>query len=90
MFIDLIDLGNEDNFFWASTGECFSFEPWHENQPDNAGNNENCVELRNLNDVYKLNDNNCNASRYFICAKAEDQKDEPCSPSVPVRSCTCG
>lgn len=86
-----IDLGNENNFFWTSNSECFSFEPWHTGQPDNAGSNENCVELRNWNNIYKLNDNNCDANNYFICSKVKDQESEPCSPSYTAkRSCDCG
>lgn len=68
-----VDLGNEDNFYWVSNGESFEFEPWHHNQPDNAGNNENCVELRNWNNSYRFNDNNCEAKNYFICSRVESE-----------------
>lgn len=77
-----VDLGNENNFFWTSNGDFFDFEPWHHNQPDNANNDEHCIELRNWNNVYKLNDNNCNARIYFICSRIEDKEYGPCSPSA--------
>lgn len=67
------DLGSENNFFWASNGESFEVEhqPFHEGQPDNSHNNENCIELRYYKNVYKLNDKNCDIKQYFICSSAD-------------------
>lgn len=66
------DIFSEDNFFWVSNGEAFDYEPWHNHQPDNGKYGaENCVELKWWNDVYKLNDNNCDAKIYFICSSVD-------------------
>lgn len=65
------DLGNENNFFWASNGECLEYEPFHDGQPDNTNNNENCVELRNWGNIYKLNDKICDFKQYFICSSVD-------------------
>lgn len=65
------DLGNENNFFWTSSGQNIDYNAWNDGQPDNTNDNENCVELRYRKNVYKLNDNNCYAKVYFICTSVD-------------------
>lgn len=61
------DLGSENNFFWTTTGKSFEYGIWHDNQPDNSGENENCVELSDWGDSYKFNDKDCNGKIFFVC-----------------------
>lgn len=65
------DLGKENNFFWASNGDSFEYEAFHDGQPDNANNNENCVELRKRDNIYKFNDKPCDYKQYFICSSID-------------------
>lgn len=76
------DIYNENNFIWMSTGQVFDYEPWHDYQPDNYKDNEDCAELRNYKNVYKLNDSNCLAKSYFICSKSDSDIDVDCQCNV--------
>lgn len=73
------DIFNENNFIWITTGQAFDYEPWHDYQPDNYKDIENCVELRNYNNKYKLNDSNCKARNYFICSSNDIDIDCQCN-----------
>lgn len=62
------DLGNENNFYWVTTGKHFELEIWHDTQPDNYLNKENCVELCTWPiNSYKFNDYECNKILFFVC-----------------------
>lgn len=61
------DLGNEGDFYWASTGHPFGlFSDWMIKMPDNFRNNEHCVQFHSAGGL-KWNDNNCNRAYKFIC-----------------------
>lgn len=57
----------EGVFFWIDSGKNFTFTNWHGIQPDNAGNNEHCVEMFARSG--KWNDRPCSHSTLFVCEK---------------------
>ena len=58
-----------DRFKSASNGKEVSYTNWSKNQPDNARNNENCIELRQRDG--KWNDVRCTKTRRFVCERAK-------------------
>lgn len=66
------DLGNDgSHFYWATNGKGFVYGAWNVGQPDNAGNNEHCIELAAWGKFYKYNDLGCHVLRPFICSSAK-------------------
>jgi len=68
------DVETEGIFVWGSSGDLVDrFYPVGNNQPDNAGGNENCVSLRQVfpggaaADSYVMNDEVCDLEFDFIC-----------------------
>ncbi|XP_058464569.1 perlucin-like [Malaya genurostris] len=64
------DLAEEGQFYWQPTGTWFSYTNWLVGQPDNAGNSEDCVEIRHYPsyDLYwGWNDLNCEILQHFVC-----------------------
>ncbi|XP_790805.4 alpha-N-acetylgalactosamine-specific lectin [Strongylocentrotus purpuratus] len=65
--------GSTEPFIWTD-GSGLDFEKWLTGQPDNAGNNEDCVHLwrRNAGDdiLQSWNDNQCGRDMPFICKVA--------------------
>ncbi|XP_055308599.1 lectin subunit alpha-like [Sitodiplosis mosellana] len=61
--------GNFDNknYMWMSNGEPFKYTHWGQNQPDNNGGNEHCVEWVNYNKNW--NDRDCNKHIWSVCEK---------------------
>lgn len=60
----------DSKWVWLSTGESVVFHNWLPSQPDNAGNNEKCLEVIFNPDKYTnliWNDNNCVEQMYTIC-----------------------
>lgn len=57
------DLMEEGIFSWSSNGRPITFKRWLSGQPDNAGGNENCVEMYD----HQWNDNKCQNDMYFVC-----------------------
>ncbi|XP_058055235.1 C-type lectin 37Db-like [Anopheles bellator] len=75
------DLGQEGQFFWASTGERMRYDRWTENEPNNGRQGEcrfeNCVVIqRNLNVDLKINytfdDRTCDTPFMFMCETLYD------------------
>ncbi|CAB3379457.1 Hypothetical predicted protein [Cloeon dipterum] len=66
------DLGSEKTFYWSGVGKTMeTFWYFEKGQPDNANNNENCVQYfvdsRIAGATYKWNDDNCNTPFRFVC-----------------------
>ncbi|XP_031150872.1 galactose-specific lectin nattectin-like isoform X2 [Sander lucioperca] len=59
------DSVQEGVWMW-SDGSIFDYKHWHVGQPDNAGGNENCLEM-NRQDNW--NDRPCTDIRPFLCSK---------------------
>ncbi|XP_078660072.1 uncharacterized protein LOC144904802 [Branchiostoma floridae x Branchiostoma belcheri] len=76
IWIGLNDRGTEGTFKWTdNTG--VGYLNWLPNQPDNAGNNEDCVELRTNG---RWNDHQCNNNNVkfdYVCKKAPNNGDPP-------------
>ncbi|XP_046558299.1 echinoidin-like [Haliotis rubra] len=64
------DLLSEDHWMWVHSKEPVTFTAWGPSQPDNAANEENCLELY-IENSYKWNDNSCSVRQYFICEQPE-------------------
>ncbi|XP_052860567.1 perlucin-like [Anopheles cruzii] len=64
------DLGNEGVFVWISTNQPVGFRTGYSdyapNQPDNAGGNENCLEI-GREGALSWNDAPCDAKHRYIC-----------------------
>ncbi|CAB3379453.1 Hypothetical predicted protein [Cloeon dipterum] len=66
------DLGYENYFYWIGVGILIDpFWYFEVGQPDNANNNENCVQYFVHPDIsdatYKWNDANCEEAERFVC-----------------------
>ncbi|XP_066304553.1 uncharacterized protein [Branchiostoma lanceolatum] len=76
IWIGLNDRGNEDTWRWTdSTG--VGYLNWLNNQPDDAGNTEDCVEMYTNG---RWNDNRCNnnnVKRDSVCKKAPNNGSPP-------------
>lgn len=79
LWTDGIDLGSENNFYWSSTGENFDYAPWHETQPDNGSNNENCAGIVKWFKNVRLNDDDCSKKFHFICSQSVKDIDVECA-----------
>ncbi|XP_055010163.1 macrophage mannose receptor 1 [Boleophthalmus pectinirostris] len=75
---------NIENHFVYTDGTPSDFLPWGPNQPDNWQNNEDCVNIRGMNDNEPgmLNDDFCTATKEFICKKAKGQGPPPQPPTT--------
>ena len=59
----LLNFSNIDfSFGYASTGKSLAFTLWDDNEPNNSGNDENCVEVEG-----KWNDWACDNKARFVC-----------------------
>lgn len=59
------NLGDNGQWVWVSNGQSVDhFAKWRKGEPNNAFENEHCIEL--LSDG-QWNDNNCDKKRKFIC-----------------------
>ncbi|XP_001647954.2 C-type lectin 37Da [Aedes aegypti] len=74
-WIGASDLADEGTFVWVATGEEVTYTNWRENEPNNEGGNEDCIQLAYipaLNYHWSWNDNTCaGQSLYFICESVE-------------------
>lgn len=57
----------EGVFVWSDKGNNFTLTNWQNNQPDNNGEKEHCVEMIAFNG--KWNDRPCSAKIPFVCEK---------------------
>lgn len=58
------DLAKEGEYVWLGSGRPMAYKNFANNQPDNAGGNENCVQMLATG---KWNDINCNTQLDYIC-----------------------
>ncbi|XP_070702759.1 lactose-binding lectin l-2-like [Pempheris klunzingeri] len=65
-WIGLSDTQKERGWMW-SDGSAVKFVFWSAGQPDNSGNNEDCVHSNFGTDV-KWNDHQCSQTFTFVCA----------------------
>ncbi|XP_070539238.1 alpha-N-acetylgalactosamine-specific lectin-like [Ptychodera flava] len=66
-WIGLDDIDSEGNYVWAD-GSSLTYSNWNSAQPDNYGNNEDCVHLISNADG-KWNDLPCSNRISFICER---------------------
>ena len=57
--------GSEDEFVWYN-GENPSYENWHEGEPNNYENSEDCTEMY-ISTGGTWNDANCGQEKFYIC-----------------------
>ncbi|XP_051749100.1 uncharacterized protein LOC127512338 [Ctenopharyngodon idella] len=69
VWIGLSDIENEGNMTWVdnSTLKQGLFRFWYGGEPNNAGGDEDCVELMPLNTINNWNDLPCSEKRKGIC-----------------------
>lgn len=61
----LSDCDDSHSSPYTSSGiDCDDVDEWNGNEPNDAGNNEDCAEMYSNG---KLNDNLCSRTRYYIC-----------------------
>nr|NP_001245867.1 uncharacterized protein Dmel_CG43055 [Drosophila melanogaster]AFH03543.1 uncharacterized protein Dmel_CG43055 [Drosophila melanogaster] len=63
------DLAEQDSFVWFSNGQPVASDLWCNNEPNNAKNEEHCVEYKPLHPEAKmgLNDRVCTFKTGYIC-----------------------
>ena len=58
------------SFAYASSGDALAFTLWNDGEPNNSGNDENCVNVNQDSDSYvqgKWNDWSCDNQARFVC-----------------------
>ncbi|XP_019844877.3 C-type lectin 37Db [Bactrocera dorsalis] len=63
------DLSVEGTFMSLNSGRPMLYTFWGQNEPNNAGDGEDCVEVILRSDLYFINDNNCSTQMQVICEK---------------------
>ena len=71
-WLGLTDKLHEGSFVLESTGEAQSFQNWERNEPNNYGDNEDCVQFMANNG--KWNDNLCSRGLGTICEACDGGK----------------
>jgi len=60
----------DGNFGYATSGDALAFTLWNDSEPNNSGNDENCVNVNQDSDSYvqgKWNDWSCDNQARFVC-----------------------
>ncbi|XP_039949396.1 C-type lectin 37Db-like [Bactrocera tryoni] len=68
------DLADEGKFMSLKDGRPMLYAKWSGGQPDNAGQNEDCLHLWPVNNIFRMNDENCMAQHYAICELRQPKK----------------
>ena len=55
------------DFGYATTGKALAFSDWNSGEPNNSGNNENCVDVNQDDGSGKWNDWGCDNKARFVC-----------------------
>ncbi|XP_014103093.2 C-type lectin 37Db-like [Bactrocera oleae] len=63
------DLSAEGTYMSLNSGRRMLYAFWEKNQPDNANDAEDCIEVIINSHSFTMNDDNCSAKRNFICEK---------------------
>lgn len=59
-------LGNDRKFYWMGNEKGMAFTDWIQNEPNNAGGGEDCIEIC-PDKNYRWNDFNCVQSHFYVC-----------------------
>ena len=59
------------DFKYSTSNVSVCFDDWNPNEPNNAGQQEDCVIFKKMGEVWKWNDVNCAISRNFICEQSK-------------------
>lgn len=73
-WLGVTDLAEEGKFMSFRDGRPMLYAKWSGGQPDNAGNNEDCVHLWAINNIFEMNDNVCTVKAYAICEMRQPKK----------------
>ncbi|XP_072035415.1 lectin-like isoform X2 [Amphiura filiformis] len=98
VWIGLDDVAAEGDFTWTD-GSLLNFTNWGSNQPDNADNDEHCVDF-NWRDPGIWNDYTCRSAHPFVCKISSTdwtmecisgpcQNGGQCTSSGTGFTCTC-
>ncbi|XP_060660369.1 C-type lectin 37Db-like [Drosophila nasuta] len=69
-WIDINDLANESEYISLTSGLKAPFLKWFSpGEPNDANSNEDCVQLREVDNIYTMNDISCYDKCNFICEK---------------------
>ncbi|XP_011207052.2 C-type lectin 37Da [Bactrocera dorsalis] len=63
------DLSVEGTYMSLNSGRSMLYTFWMHNEPNNAGDAEDCVQVVLHNDIFVMNDNNCAKQMQIICEK---------------------
>ena len=66
IWIGIDDISLEGTYTYASDGKSLTYTNWNIGQPNNSGNNEDCVFLLNQHEL-KWGDAPCSTKKFFIC-----------------------
>ncbi|XP_027867470.1 galactose-specific lectin nattectin-like [Xiphophorus couchianus] len=61
--------GEKEGVWLWSDGSEFSYVKFDNEQPDNSGGNEHCLEINYPGEAFLMNDEKCSKTHAFICAK---------------------
>uniref|UniRef100_A0A1W7R8T4 Putative c-type lectin n=1 Tax=Aedes albopictus TaxID=7160 RepID=A0A1W7R8T4_AEDAL len=73
-WIGASDLAEEGSFIWVATGQELTYANWHQGEPNDHGDNEDCIQLAYIQSTeynWSWNDNVCARPLYFICESVE-------------------
>ena len=76
IWIGLSDLATENTFVWEENGQPMAYDNFIPGNPDNADNNEHCVQIVYINNGAYLwehhwNDGICSFTKPFVCEKSK-------------------
>ena len=69
VWIGIKDIDTENTFVLASNDQPLKYEYWDPNEPNNWGDDEDCVHLNQRLSNGKWNDMKCSHKRAFICER---------------------
>ncbi|XP_018793471.1 PREDICTED: C-type lectin 37Db-like, partial [Bactrocera latifrons] len=73
-WLGVTDLAEEGKFMSIKDGRPMRYAKWAGSQPDNSGQNEDCVHLWLVTNIFHINDGNCMAQHYAICELRQPKK----------------
>ncbi|XP_038079449.1 echinoidin-like [Patiria miniata] len=65
----LSDIDSEGNYKWVGINKPMTYSNWNTRQPDNAGHNEDCIEVVTHSGYW--NDIHCTDRQPFICERPQ-------------------
>ncbi|XP_039949397.1 C-type lectin 37Db-like [Bactrocera tryoni] len=73
-WLGVTDLAQEGKFMSLKDGRPMLYAKWAGGQPDDAGQNEDCVHLRSDSKIFFMNDVTCMGQYYAICELRHPKK----------------